>query len=480
MKKFLPALLLLSSFTSFSQTFWTENFGSGCNQGTSANGFNSTNGAWADVSTGTNDNYADEWFVSGTATNTGAGNCAAGCSASSNPSLHIGNAAIPVFSVAGDQQCTYLTGVFCGSYSICSVTHKRMESPTINCSGKSNITISFIYLEGGELADDDARLWFNDGIAGWVEINQLAKTVVCGSSYGIWTSFSMMLPATANNNPNVKIGFNWTNDNDAQGTDPSFAVDDIQLSAPAASTCGVTIQLVQGVACNGDCNGIIAAFSTSGTGPFSFLWNTTPPFTQPTMNNLCAGSYTVIMTDSTGCADTATYVLTQPTALVLNGVTPHNPTTIGGNDGAIDFTVSGGVGPYNITWMPTNGTLGGTGLTGLVAGTYIICAQDSNSCSLCDTVTISDPVGIFSSGLPGGYSLIPNLLSQSSTLMIPADQKGIHQLKIVNAFGELVRENSFTGNYFVIEKGNLPQGIYFLSLENAGSKNIFRTKLMVQ
>src|SRR5204863_9116102 len=62
------------------------------------------------------------------------------------------------------------------------------------------------------------------------QIDPLAKTTVCASTSGIWTSFTTNLPVSANNNPNVKIGFQWTNDNDATGTDPSFAVDDIALT----------------------------------------------------------------------------------------------------------------------------------------------------------------------------------------------------------------------------------------------------------
>ncbi|PCH92367.1 MAG: hypothetical protein COB85_08235, partial [Bacteroidetes bacterium] len=50
------------------------------------------------------------------------------------------------------------------------------------------------------------------------------------SPQGTWTAFSILLPASANNNDSVKIGFNWTNNDDGVGTDPSVAIDDITLS----------------------------------------------------------------------------------------------------------------------------------------------------------------------------------------------------------------------------------------------------------
>ncbi|MCX7697537.1 MAG: hypothetical protein N2Z72_07600, partial [Bacteroidales bacterium] len=51
----------------FSQlVFWSEGFGTGCNQGQLANGFTSSNGTWTVTNTGTNGNYANQWYVSAT------------------------------------------------------------------------------------------------------------------------------------------------------------------------------------------------------------------------------------------------------------------------------------------------------------------------------------------------------------------------------------------------------------------------------
>lgn len=230
MKKLLLSALIFPALSAPAQIFWTENFGSGCSSGTVVNTYTGTNGPWALTTTGVNDNYADEWYVSAKANNTGTGNCATGCTNSNSRTLHIGNADLSSFGIPADSFCTYLTGVFCGS-GICSSTNKRAESPTINCTGRANITISFIYLENGEGTGDDATLWYFNGSI-WAQIDGLAKTTVC-SPFGIWTAFSMQLPSSANNNPNVKIGFNWTNNNNGAGADPSFAVDDITLNSTA-------------------------------------------------------------------------------------------------------------------------------------------------------------------------------------------------------------------------------------------------------
>ena len=236
MKKLLLIICVASSLNTNAQTFWYEDFGTGCNNGTPAIGFTGINGAWFVSATGTNSNYADVWYVSSRANNTGNGFCATGCSNSNNPSLHVGNADLSSLGVGPDSSCTYLTGVFCASLNICSITHRRAESPIIHCSGRFGISVSFLYLENGEGADDDATLWYHDGTT-WMFIDSLAKTTVCGS-YGIWTLLTMFLPSSADNNPNIKIGFNWTNDNDATGSDPSFAVDNIRLQGSPTSVSG--------------------------------------------------------------------------------------------------------------------------------------------------------------------------------------------------------------------------------------------------
>lgn len=228
----LSASLIISCAASAQTAFWTESFGMGCDRGQAAAAYVGTNGAWTQTATGTNDPYADEWFVSATASGTGPQNCSENCNimAVTDRSLHVGNAAVALVNIGADTGSTYLTGQFCG-FGICSVTNKRVESPTINCVGRTNIGVSFLYYEGGELGGDEATLWYSpDGGTSWTQVDAIAKTTgTCTAPQGVWTEFSVALPASADNNANVKIAFNWTNDNDGVGGDPSFAVDDVVL-----------------------------------------------------------------------------------------------------------------------------------------------------------------------------------------------------------------------------------------------------------
>src|SRR6185436_9102745 len=95
----LAALLFLTT-NAFSQIFWTEDFGTGCNTGTAANGVTTTNGSWTVTQTGFNEVYANEWFISGHTNNSGVGNCGTDCSGGNNQTLHVGNIAIPTLGLA--------------------------------------------------------------------------------------------------------------------------------------------------------------------------------------------------------------------------------------------------------------------------------------------------------------------------------------------------------------------------------------------
>jgi hypothetical protein len=268
----------------------------------------------------------------------------------------------------------------------------RAESPTINCTGKSNITVAFNYIMEGQPGADFATIAYYDGTT-WYYYNGASWTTTFTSMpttnnascapQGLWTAYSVMLPASANNNPSVKIGFRWVNDNDGLGTDPSFAVDDINISGSAAG-CSVNITPGSPISCYGDCNGSLIA-NGSGTPPVTYSWSTIPPQNTATATGLCAGTYTVTMTDGIGCTATASATITQPQQLVINSVTLSNyngwnVSCNGACDGTATPVVSGGTPPY-LSNQQIN----------LCAGVYTITVTDGNGCTATASFTITEP-----------------------------------------------------------------------------------------
>jgi hypothetical protein len=225
--------LLYLAKSSFSQTYWTEDFGNGagCNQAQAAIAYSGTNGNWTISQTDGNGANANEWYISATSSNNGAGICDLSCPSSNNQTLHIGNVPTSpsafLFCPTGD----------CGAaYDESDTTVKtsiRIESPVIDLTGLSSLKMSFIYLLKGQAGFDYGRLWFFDGV-NWVADTIPPQTSGCVFN-ATWNYIVVDLPSFANNNPNFKMGFEWKNNGDGIGSDPSFAIDNIRVAQSFAS-----------------------------------------------------------------------------------------------------------------------------------------------------------------------------------------------------------------------------------------------------
>ena len=215
------------------QVFWTETFTNGSSSGALVSSYTGPYGAWTLTINGTEGSDPNPWYISCVENGHTAGVCGTPCAAVSatatRESLHVGSATTG--AGVGDAGATYDAGGLCGLIA-CPQTNRRAVSPVINLTGKSNIKLAFDYIENGDGANDDGSVWYYDGTT-WSMLYNTPKTTLCGVQ-GTWTHDSVMLPASANNNPNVKIGFNWVNNDDGVGTDPSYAIDNVTLNAVAA------------------------------------------------------------------------------------------------------------------------------------------------------------------------------------------------------------------------------------------------------
>ncbi|MBK9758884.1 MAG: hypothetical protein IPO90_02650 [Flavobacteriales bacterium] len=224
---------------------WAEEFENNCNQNCFASAYTGVNGGWTTASTGTNGACANKWFVSCQENGNPAGTCGTTCG--NNETLHIGNDPSCIspnscfFCPSGDCGAAYDASCppalcsFCCS-CLSSQTSTRAISPVIDLSGWGTLTLRFKYMEGGAGVADNAMLDYFDGSV-WTQLADMPKTAAgsCGSQ-GLWTNYSIALPASASFNPNVRIGFRWVNNDDGSGADPSIAVDDIEILTPYVPT----------------------------------------------------------------------------------------------------------------------------------------------------------------------------------------------------------------------------------------------------
>ena len=165
------------------------------------------------------------------------------------------------------------------------------------------------------------------------------------------------------------------------------------MGSPIPITSNETIKHVT---CFGDTDGSITLNPLGAEPPFVFLWDTllSIPYsniTNQNQNQLAPGSYTVNITDATGCVLTQTIDVIEPNPLIANfNVT--NVSCYNEDDGQAVVIVdpNSGLSPYTYLW--NNGATSQT-VDNLAGGVYTVEVTDSNGlgCSAMFNVVIVEP-----------------------------------------------------------------------------------------
>ncbi|MFY7990139.1 MAG: HYR domain-containing protein [Fluviicola sp.] len=170
-----------------------------------------------------------------------------------------------------------------------------------------------------------------------------------------------------------------------------FEVTDIHGNT---ATCSFTVRIyplpvasstVTDVSCFGFGDGSIDLTLTNGAAPYQTNWSNGQ--TTEDLSGLTPGTYTVGVTDNNGCTTADTAVITQPTALTLDGLV-DNVSCYNLQNGGIQITVGGGTLPYDYNWSSGQTT---EDLNGLDTGVYVLNVTDGNGCEIDFSTTITQP-----------------------------------------------------------------------------------------
>ena len=138
--------------------------------------------------------------------------------------------------------------------------------------------------------------------------------------------------------------------------------------------------------CNGGADGSITLDPPDGgTEPYTYQWSNGA--TGPSLSSVSAGTYTVIVTDATGCSRTLTIQVNEPQPLVATAVTSNSGCNSEGFF-SIDLTVSGGAAPYTFNWSDGHTS---EDLDNLQSGTYTVVITDANGCSTVKEIVVEAP-----------------------------------------------------------------------------------------
>jgi len=173
----------------------------------------------------------------------------------------------------------------------------------------------------------------------------------------------------------------------------SIVVEVSDLNGPTANIISST-----NISCYSYCDGSATVNMTGGTGNFfTVLWdNNAGSQTSPTASNLCAGTYTVIITDNVGCNSSTSVIITEPDSLQYIRSANH-PSCFGYCDGELWVNIIGGTQPYSYDWMDNSNTSLGVNndsISGLCAGFYNLLVNDANGCTIIVNYQLIDPAQI--------------------------------------------------------------------------------------
>lgn len=119
-----------------------------------------------------------------------------------------------------------------------------------------------------------------------------------------------------------------------------------------------------------------------GTPPYSYEWSTGE--TNPLLENLGAGTYSVIVKDAAGCSRTLTFTLKNPPQIQISATIANGAC---GSEGgySIDLTVSGGTAPYTFNWSDGSTT---ADRDHLESGTYTVTVTDARGCTASKEIAV--------------------------------------------------------------------------------------------
>lgn len=254
-----------------------------------------------------------------------------------------------------------------------AVLADSMEVTPTNCNGDSNGEIT-AFISGGTVANAYSYQWYNPngGPAYPANLTGITQTLT-DLSAGIYT-------------------LNVSDDNGCSFTTTAEVTEPLVLSSTSFVTSSYNNQ---DISCFGICDASAQVAPFGGVAPYTFQWSSG---SQTDIDqDLCAGTYTIEVTDFNSCVHTATVEITQPTEV---SVTIPNVTHIKCAEASTGIAIADAIGGtpsfngYTYFWSALNDLSNPLSLTETLSdvpiGTYQVLVTDLNGCFNTANVTIND------------------------------------------------------------------------------------------
>ncbi len=334
------------------------------------------------------DSNPNVWYISCKEEGNGAGNCGSACPGTTgDKTLHISTD----MAFGGDLGAAYVESGF-GFTG----TNRRAESADINTTGFTILTLNFDEIGFGGNGQDYCELFYSTNSGGtWTSLAPTITSMCCdgvgnpiactGTDQGLWETKTFALPAACENITTLRISFVWRNVDDGIATDPSVAIDNIEITTNVAVAPVAAFTPSMTTICEADC----ISFTDNSTGtPTSWAWDFGNGMTSILQNptNICyatAGTYSVMLTvtNASGSNATSQNITVNVCSVPVAAFTPSQ-TTICEND-CINFVDNSTGNPTSWAWDFGNGMTSvvqnPTNICYATAGVYVVMLTATNA-----------------------------------------------------------------------------------------------------
>jgi gliding motility-associated-like protein len=165
------------------------------------------------------------------------------------------------------------------------------------------------------------------------------------------------------------------------------------------------------ILCYNNCDGKLLMNVVNAIAPVTYSLTNLPTYTTSNITNICAGTYTIKVTDNIGCYATTTATFTNPApySFSVNGTSQicvSNSATLIGQ-------ASGGTSPYTYSWMPGGASGPNIVVSPTATTVFSLNVFDANGCTLLpETFTLNVKAPITVSISPQNAGICPGTTAQ--------------------------------------------------------------------
>lgn len=415
------------------------------------------------IPTGTNGANNNYWAISGAENGTAPGSC--GSKNGSDNTLYITS----FFGFPAG--AAYDAGGLCG-FLFCPETNMAAQSANINTTpistGSHNLVLSFDFMSIGSGTTDNASVSYSiNGGSSFVPLDPSLKSPsACGSGSAIWARRSYVLPANCLNLNNFRVRFNWTNNDDGVGTDPSVAINNVILRDSIPGGGGGTDSVVASITLTPTGNAITPVITASKdticasdstqlcvtTDYASYTWNANANnATTKCVYVRNAGNYYVTATDNNGCT-------AQSNTLAVV-VRPQPPVSIIRNGDTL-----ASLNAVSYTWFRNGVAIPGGNTQVIIAsepGLYTVEITDAFGCKATST-PLATSIGEISAD--SRFRIYPNPVTGGNIRLYAHPESRGAEFQIVDAIGRTVYHTRIESDFLNIDIAHLSSGLYIARL----------------